>query len=532
VQVQGKSTEAKGLDHRPVPEMLRPRCWQRDIADREMAIAGRGRISTLAGCEVRPISRSEAAGIILRYEWMGTMPRGRVAQYGLFAADGELLGAVVLGRGGGTAAADLCGPSFRRKAICLQRGACVPWAPACAASYLLARAFRLAHRDHGWTVIFAYSDAAAGEAGVIYQALNGLYIGARTGRLSASRWRPSFLHRATGQWLSEKAVRARVGRVDAITGGQRGGDLRRDPAWLVVNRPERARYVWFVGSRKERRDARAALRYPILPYPQRSARTDQPTDLRLHIPPDHLARHEADQAAAREGGTAPRRRRSETRSFSNTLPMHSIDYPVGLRTAIYTNGKGGTSAEGGIAALGSTVVARQWSLIAAFHDEPKMAVGRAALLKAVERDEVDVVLVASVTCIARSLPDLLDLLLLLRPRGVALVALDASFDTFAPAGQPILNALELLGGLTSLFSSERARDGAAKARATGTRLGRPSLDQERAETAVAMLAEGRGVRETARLMQLSAGTISKLRRQLHASRRAMAGKPVKEDSAA
>jgi hypothetical protein len=36
----------------------------------------------------------------------------------------------------------------------------------------------------------------------------------------------------------------------------------------LVQRSRKYRYVYFVGSRKEVKDMRAALRYPVLPYPK------------------------------------------------------------------------------------------------------------------------------------------------------------------------------------------------------------------------------------------------------------------------
>jgi hypothetical protein len=66
------------------------------------------------------------------------------------------------------------------------------YAPRNAASYLISRACRLAQREHGWTVFYAYADPDAGEIGTIYQALGWDYIGQGAGR-TPGRKRDSFV---------------------------------------------------------------------------------------------------------------------------------------------------------------------------------------------------------------------------------------------------------------------------------------------------------------------------------------------------
>ena len=122
------------------------------------------------------ITAGEAKRLILRYEWLGTMPGHVAVCYGLRAPDGDLLGAAVFGYGM-PEARDLCGRENRELAICLERGACVHWAPDNAASYLITRACKLAAADHGWRIFFAYADPSAGELGTVYLACNWQLIG-------------------------------------------------------------------------------------------------------------------------------------------------------------------------------------------------------------------------------------------------------------------------------------------------------------------------------------------------------------------
>jgi hypothetical protein len=145
-------------------------------------------MATLDGCTVERVGAAEAKAIILRYEWLGTMPVIVGAAYGLRTPSGELAGAVVFGDAPGTASDDLCGSEWRGRAMALQRGACVHWAHPHAASFLISRACRQAYEDFGWVVFYAYSDRLAGEIGVVYQACNWRYLG-RSRRRSRTRER-------------------------------------------------------------------------------------------------------------------------------------------------------------------------------------------------------------------------------------------------------------------------------------------------------------------------------------------------------
>ena len=148
------------------------KCHQRIIRDKIMRDEPRPVQESLDGCGVHPITRAQAASIILEYEWLGTMPKVGLAYYGLISPTGELLGASCFGTGSGTNAANVCGPEHKHLAVCLERGACVPWAHPHAASFQTAASCKQAHKDHGWSIFYGYSDSEAGEIGTIYQACN------------------------------------------------------------------------------------------------------------------------------------------------------------------------------------------------------------------------------------------------------------------------------------------------------------------------------------------------------------------------
>jgi hypothetical protein len=233
---------------------------QKRVRIREARLDPRPTMTTLEGSIVERVTYAEAKALILRYEWLGTMPALTTACYGLRTSSGELAGVVVFGPGPGTASVDLCGPQWRGKAIALLRGACVHWAHPHAASHLIARVCRLAAKDFGWRVFYAHADAAAGEVGVVYQACNWLYLGVGNGRgHKVGHWR--FYDRRRQTWLSDRSLRQR---------GFREADACRDLRFRAQLIGDKGRFVWFAGDRRERRKAREALRYPVLPYPKRA----------------------------------------------------------------------------------------------------------------------------------------------------------------------------------------------------------------------------------------------------------------------
>lgn len=237
-------------------------CHQRLLRDRFMAQQPRPVQKSLDGCEVRSITREQAASVILKYEWLGTMPKVGRAYYGLWDGE-ELVGVACFGNGMGTNARALCGVENIDKAICLERGACVHWAHPHAASFLISRACKQAADDHGWRVFFAYSDQEAGEVGVVYQACNWLYLGQGLGRGQGETWRNNW-YSPSGERYTSRRLRALKART-----GKTGAELLAD-GWERRRHYDKGKYVHFEGDRRERKALLKALRYPPQPYPKRT----------------------------------------------------------------------------------------------------------------------------------------------------------------------------------------------------------------------------------------------------------------------
>ena len=129
-------------------------------------------IERLEGYSVGLISREEARPLILRYEWLRNMGR---AQYfvGLLSPLRRLHGVVCFGYGPAGRIRELIG----QPALCLERGACVHYAPRNSASFLIRHGCRLIFRLTGIERFFAYADPMAGEYGGVYQAAGWIYLG-------------------------------------------------------------------------------------------------------------------------------------------------------------------------------------------------------------------------------------------------------------------------------------------------------------------------------------------------------------------
>jgi hypothetical protein len=154
--------------------MLAPIAHQRRIREGEAERDPQPVMASLDGCTVAEIKFVEAKALITRYESLRSMPATPRACYGLKTHDGELVGVAAFAAGPAPESGDICGREHRDRAVCLARGACVHWAHPHAASFLIARACKLAHRDHGWRIFYVYADPMAGEICTVYRDLHRL----------------------------------------------------------------------------------------------------------------------------------------------------------------------------------------------------------------------------------------------------------------------------------------------------------------------------------------------------------------------
>ena len=154
-------------------------CYQKQVRDRysdedEPPLPHK----SVKKARVRPVSRDAAKQIILKYEWLGTLPSGTNRFYGIFF--GPFCAGVTcfcIGGGGANSNAHKEWNIERDELAYLARGACVHWAPKNTNSKLISWSVRLVAEDGRSKLAIAYSDTDAGEIGTVYQASNWTYVG-------------------------------------------------------------------------------------------------------------------------------------------------------------------------------------------------------------------------------------------------------------------------------------------------------------------------------------------------------------------
>ena len=130
-------------------------------------------------------------------------------------------------------------------------------------------------------------------------------------------------------------------------------------------------------------------------------------------------------------------------------------------------------------------------------------------------DPGDVLVVTQLDRIAHSIEDLVSILDEVRRGGASFRSLQEPWaDTEEPRGEFMLTVLRGAASLQNSMAKLRIVEGRLRAKESGRDFGRPpKLSPSQQESALAMLKEGSGVRETARLFGVSPPTISRLRRR-------------------
>lgn len=136
-----------------------------------------------------------------------------------------------------------------------------------------------------------------------------------------------------------------------------------------------------------------------------------------------------------------------------------------------------------------------------------------AMLRAVTRRQVDVVMAWSVDRLGRSLVDLLATLGELHGAGCALYLHQQGLDTTTPAGRAMFQMLGVFAEFERAMIQDRVKAGMARAKAQGKRIGRPRASSAAEERLLLALAEGDSLREAARKAGLGRNAAARIRDQ-------------------
>jgi hypothetical protein len=213
----------------------------------------------LRNAEIKRIDKRTATEIILKYEYLGSMPHAGSVQYcyGMFL-DGQLGGVLVYG--------DLTTPlknfpqfNFVGRVVVLHRGVCVHWTPKNSASFFISRSYNmLKEDDQNIKILTATVDRDAGEIGTIYQSLNWHFVGV----INANNRYRNFV--IDGKAVHPKTLYDRHGTSSMKVMREVYGDR-------LVIKPytDKLRYFYFIGSHKENRTNYEKIESKLKPYPKR-----------------------------------------------------------------------------------------------------------------------------------------------------------------------------------------------------------------------------------------------------------------------
>jgi DNA invertase Pin-like site-specific DNA recombinase len=136
--------------------------------------------------------------------------------------------------------------------------------------------------------------------------------------------------------------------------------------------------------------------------------------------------------------------------------------------------------------------------------------GLDAMLKAVNAKEFDMVAAWSVDRLGRSLSDLLNILQLLKDKGVDLFLHQQGLDTSTTAGKAMFQMLGVFAEFERGIITERINAGLARARANGTKLGRRPVKPAVEARIRELRAEGEGILKIGRTLGVGTSVVQRV----------------------
>jgi len=164
--------------------------------------------------------------------------------FGLFDTDNILQGVCTFGRTAFQEASFLCGEEKKNLVYELNR-LIVNQFDKNMTSFFVSQCLRLLPKP---SIIISYSDEGQGHFGYIYQACNFLYSGCGIGAIN---------------YITSIGKLSRSGMRNRETRNQEIPEIYR-----IENGTRKHRYIYFIGTKKEKKEMLKALKYEIQPYPK------------------------------------------------------------------------------------------------------------------------------------------------------------------------------------------------------------------------------------------------------------------------
>ena len=206
---------------------------------------------------VGPASTADVGEFCRRYHYTNT-GGSALWRWGLWHGV-TMLGVVAYNLPTRTVCESVFGAEHFDKVWHMGRLAMADGAPTNSESRLIGGSLRAIQRDHPtvWAVI-TYAATDVGHIGYVYQATNALYIGVS-----------NYLAYFTDEGGRRRSDHQQGHRVSLASAAEYG--------WTRHQGGPKHRYVYLLGNKRERRERRALLRYPVLPYPKAAATAAETT---------------------------------------------------------------------------------------------------------------------------------------------------------------------------------------------------------------------------------------------------------------
>lgn len=207
-------------------------------------------------CQARIINYETAARMVETYHYVHRVP-SIVKAIGMYV-DEILAGCITLGMIPTSNASAICGKEYGNNILELTRLFIFDWCGRNSESWLIGQVFNILQKQYDYLILISYADTAYNHSGYIYQATNWLYTGISThsveeledGTIIHSRTANDSRKKINGKPLSSSVFRELYPNAKQI---------KQEPKY---------RYIYFLGSKHQRKQLRKALKWPVLPYPK------------------------------------------------------------------------------------------------------------------------------------------------------------------------------------------------------------------------------------------------------------------------
>jgi DNA invertase Pin-like site-specific DNA recombinase len=189
------------------------------------------------------------------------------------------------------------------------------------------------------------------------------------------------------------------------------------------------------------------------------------------------------------------------------------------RVAIYSRvSTASQNTENQVRELRQVAERHGWQVVAEFSDPGISGAkgrdqrpGLEAMMQAVTRREIEMVMAWSVDRLGRSLQNLVEILGELHGKRVDLYLHQQGLDTSTPAGKALFQMMGVFAEFERAIIRERVRSGLDRAKAQGKRLGRPRNDNAKQRaTVIRLRGEGVGIGKIARELGVGVSYVQRI----------------------